>query len=147
SAAAIEAAGLHPALRGHIHQPALEVCPNGDLLAVYFTASTPDPVSTESWPNNALIAVRWRSGSEAWDMPDLFYDVPDVGDVSALLWNDRGTLHLFLGSYDLAGIAFRWTSSSDSGATWRATRLMVPSGPVGHFDHLISTAFRDSAGT
>ena len=98
SAAAIEAAGLHPAMRGHNHSPGLAVLPNGDLLAVYFSASSH---GSEGWPNVALIATRLRRGAEEWDMPDVLFDVPDMSDAPALLWNDSGSVHLFVGSYEL----------------------------------------------
>ena len=87
----IRATGLHPAILGHNHSPALEVCPNGDLLATYYSAVG------EYSPDVALIATRLRYGNEQWDMPTLFFDLPDINDVSPLLWNDRGTLHLFSG--------------------------------------------------
>ncbi|MGH7565074.1 MAG: formylglycine-generating enzyme family protein, partial [Gemmatimonadota bacterium] len=34
---AIQTAGFHPAILRHQHSPALEVAPNGDLIAVYYT--------------------------------------------------------------------------------------------------------------
>jgi hypothetical protein len=106
--------GMHPGILGHNHSPGLAVCPNGDLLAVHFTACAS---SAEYLPNVAFIATRLRCGADRWDSPDFFLDFPDVTEESALLWNDGGTLHLFTGGVGLNGTPFKWCSSRDSGAT------------------------------
>src|SRR5207248_7360422 len=53
---AIAAAGLHPSFRNHNHSPALEVCPNGDLLVVMYTSRG------EYEPGVSLLATRLRFG-------------------------------------------------------------------------------------
>ena len=83
---AILAAGLHPSILGHNHCAGIVACPNGDLLVVLFSASTPHD---EYRANTSFIVTRLRFGSDQWDMPTPFYDFPDVNDQSALLWNDR----------------------------------------------------------
>jgi hypothetical protein len=92
------AAGLDPAILGHNHSAGLTVCPNGDVLAIFFSASTP---SDEYKANTSFVVTRLRAGSELWDFPTLFYDFPDVNDQSALLWTDNGTVHFFGGGAGL----------------------------------------------
>ncbi|MDO8586691.1 MAG: SUMF1/EgtB/PvdO family nonheme iron enzyme [Armatimonadota bacterium] len=141
---AVEAAGMHPGILWHNHSPALEVCPNGDLLAVYFTASNP---SAENWPNVALIATRLRFGSDQWDMPDMLIDLPDLVTGPSLLWNDDGVPRLFLGAIGMPGVAFLWTSSTDNGATWGEIRIVKPVGEVGGFTpQPINSSFRGPDG-
>jgi hypothetical protein len=138
-------AGLHPGILGHNHSPALAVCPNGDVLAVHFTACSS---STEYLPNVAFIATRLRFGADCWDFPDFFLDFPDVTEESPLLWNDGGLLHLFTGGVGLNGTPFKWCSSRDSGARWDEVKFPVFAGQIGpQSSQPISSAFRDSGGT
>jgi hypothetical protein len=138
----IDAAGLHPSFRGHNHSPALEVCPNGDLLLVIYTSYR------EYEPEVSLIASRLRFGADQWDMPTRFIDFPNVNDHAPLLWNDAGTLHLFWGNPRLPGAyPFQWTSSRDSGGSWDEVVFPHFPGEVGpHSRQPINTAFRDSKG-
>ncbi|HUT34486.1 MAG TPA: SUMF1/EgtB/PvdO family nonheme iron enzyme [Planctomycetota bacterium] len=137
SADAIHAAGLHPAFLGHNHSPAMEVCPNGDVLAVYYTSVG------EYSPDVALMAVRLRFGADEWDMPSLLLDLPDVNDHAPLLWNDGGTLHLFWGGPGTPDVPLRWRSSKDSGATWDEVKFAEFEGRAGsHSPQPINTAFR-----
>lgn len=142
---AIVAAGLDPSQLGHNHSSSLVACPNGDLLAVFFSSSTP---STEYLPNTSFIATRLRLGAEQWDMPGPFYDFPDVNDQSSLLWNDNGVVHHFGGGVGLWGVPFRWNSSRDSGASWDDLKFPLIFGPVGGYStQPISHAFRGPDGT
>lgn len=137
-----KAAGLHPALKGHNHSPGLEICPNGDVLAVYYTSVD------ERSPDVALLAVRLRFGADQWDMPELLFDIPDVNDHAPLLWDDGGTLHLFWGGPGMPGAPFRWCSSTDNGATWSEVKFCKTVGPVGGYSpQPINTAFRGADGT
>jgi hypothetical protein len=146
---AILAVGLPPVFKGHNHSPALEVCSNGDVLAVYYTALDPTGKG-EYGPDVALIATRLRFGSESWDMPSLLIDFPDANDHAPLLWNDGDTLHLFWGSPRLrrGGFPFQWISSEDCGATWSEAKFPTFTGPIGeHSRQPINSAFRGPDGT
>ena len=140
---AIDAAGLDPSFRGHNHSPALEVCPNGDLLLVIYTSYR------EYEPEVSLIGSRLRFGADAWDMPSPLFDFPNVNDHAPLLWNDDSTLHLFWGNPYLEGaFPFQWTSSEDSGATWSEVKFPAFAGAVGpHSRQPINTAFRAADNT
>lgn len=138
---ALTAAGIDPGILGHNHSGGAAVLPNGDLLVIEFSASTP---STEYLPDTSFIAFRRRFGSEQWDPPAAFYDFADVNDQSALLWNDGGTLRFFGGGAGLNGVPFRTQTSSDNGATWTVPEFPLLRGPIGGFTpQPITSAFRD----
>ena len=142
----IAAAGLHPSFRRHNHSPALEVCPNGDLLMVIYT-------SYEEYESGvSLMATRLRFGAEEWDMPELMLDVPDANDHAPLLWTDWGKtrqMFLFWGlpRLDMGAYPFQWTTSADSGATWSAVRFPQFEGDIGpHSRQPINTVLRGADG-
>ncbi len=142
---AIDAVGLHPSFRGHNHSPAMEVCPNGDVLLIIYTSVS------EYEPEVSLIAVRLRCGADQWDMPSRLFDFPGVNDHAPLLWNDEGILRFFWGNPRLGtggAFPFQWTSSNDSGATWDEVRFPNFTTPIGpHSKQPVNTAFRDTNGT
>jgi predicted neuraminidase len=141
------AAGLHPAIRGHNHSPALEVCPNGDLLLILYTSNF------EYEPGVSLLGARLRFGAEEWDFPEPLFDTPDVNDHGPLLftdWKNHGKLWLFWGWPKMRAGAypFQWMTSEDSGATWSEVRFPQFTTPIGpHSRQPINSAFRDKRGT
>lgn len=140
--AAIRTAGFHPAVLRHQHSPALEVAPNGDVIAIYYTSVE------EITPDVALLAVRLRFGADEWDMPDFFLDFPDVDDHAPMLWLDGDSLRFYWGANKLdSGFPFQWISSGDHGATWTEVSFPVFTNAVGpHSAQPITSAFRDGAG-
>ncbi|HNU49986.1 MAG TPA: SUMF1/EgtB/PvdO family nonheme iron enzyme, partial [Verrucomicrobiota bacterium] len=142
----IAAVGLHPSFREHNHSPALEVCPNGDLLLVVYTSYS------EYEPGVSLMGARLRYGADLWDMPEPMFDIPDGNDHAPLLWTDwsgSGKLFLFWGSpgIERGGFPFQWTTSADSGATWEPIRYPTFFGAIGaHSRQPINTALRGSDG-
>ena len=129
--------GLHPGLLKHNHSPGLEVCPNGDLLAVYYTSVQ------EYGPDVGLLATRLRAGRGEWDAPDMLFDIPDVNDHAPLLWRDGSALWLIWGGKGMPNVPFRWSVSNDSGKTWGPIRLAQVVGPNGNYtEQPINSAFR-----
>jgi hypothetical protein len=141
----IDAAGLHPSFRGHNHSPALEVCPNGDVLLVIYTSYG------EYEPGVSLIASRLRMGADQWDMPTRLFDFATVNDHAPMLWTDtmNGTVYFFWGNPRLkGGFPFQWTSSRDNGATWAEIQFPNFMNEVGsHSRQPINTAIRDKNGS
>ncbi len=139
----IDSAGFPLSFRGHNHSPAVEVCPNGDVLLIIYTSYH------EYEPEVSLIASRLRFGAEQWDMPDTIFDFPNVNDHAPLLWNDDGILHFFWGNPKLNNaFPFQWTSSKDNGVTWDEIKFPDFINKVGgHSRQPINTAFRDLNGT
>jgi hypothetical protein len=137
------AAGVDPYFLWHNHNPALTVCPNGDLLFAFFTASYEDE------PEVAYGTARLRYGADQWEWPSRLLDFADVNDVAPLLWNDNGKIWMFFSSLHLdATYPFQWRTSDDNGASWSAVRYPVFSNHVGtHTPQPITSAFRDESGT
>jgi len=140
---AIAVAGLHPSFRGHNHSPGLAVCPNGDVLAVFFTSWT------EYEAGMSIMAVRLRLGSDQWEMPSCLFDSPDVCDNAPMLWLDGRELHAFWAFTCIAqgGFLFHWTTSQDNGATWSEIHFPAFTTAIGgHTRQPINTAIHDQAG-
>ena len=139
--AALQIAGLHPALLRHQHSPAVEVTPNGDVFAVYYTSVS------ELTPDVAMLATRLRYGADEWDMPDLFLDFADIDDHAPMLWQDGDSLRFYFGANKMAsGFPFQWTSSGDNGATWSEIQYPLFQTRIGpHSAQPITSAFRDAS--
>jgi formylglycine-generating enzyme required for sulfatase activity len=144
---AIAAVGLPRSFRKHNHSPALEVCPNGDLLLILYTSYF------EYEPGVSFMAARLRFGAEQWDFPEPMFDTPDANDHAPLLWTDWNQderMWFFWGWPKLRAGAypFQWMTSDDSGATWTEVqfpRFLHAPGP--HSRQPINTAFRTTDGT
>ncbi len=97
------------------------VCPNGDVLAAWYT--TIDEAGREL----CQASSRLRAGSEQWEPATLFFDVPGVNDHAPVLLSDGKRIYHFftqsLRGWDDATDCVR--VSEDSGATWSKPRIMV----------------------
>jgi hypothetical protein len=112
-----------PLFSKHNHFPALTWCPNGDLLATWYTCLT------EGGTQLNIAASRLRRGAEEWEEASLFWDSADRNDHSAALWTDPDTGRLYhfqgTGSHPNQGhqvLAMR--TSDDSGASWSRPRII-----------------------
>lgn len=113
----------------HNHYPSVVACPNGDLLAIWYT-STGDESDYlgEAGRKLNVAGARLRRGNSHWDEPSLFYATPDRNDHAPTLWvDDNGRIHHFQGvGSDSTGhkqVLFLRTSD-DSGATWTKPRII-----------------------
>jgi hypothetical protein len=143
---AIAAAGFPPSFRKHNHSPALEVCPNGDVLLIIYTSNF------EYEPGVSLMASRLRFGADDWDFPEPLFDTPDVNDHAPLLFTDWSSkrMYFFWGWPKLVAGAypFQWMTSDDSGATWSEVRFPQFTTPIGpHSKQPINTVLRAKDGT
>jgi len=117
-----------PVFSSHNHFPSIAWCPNGDLLAVWFTDPGERYTGEEGTRLN-IAASRMRRGSEDWEQASLFWEAVNRNNHSAALWTDpeNGLLYHFqgTGSHPNQGnqILFLRTSSN-SGATWTAPRII-----------------------
>ncbi|MHC4212270.1 MAG: exo-alpha-sialidase, partial [Planctomycetota bacterium] len=141
----IDEAGLHPSFRGHNQSPALEVCPNGDILFVSYTSYA------EYEPTVSLISSRLRFGAEQWDMPERQFDFAASNDHAPMLWTDTksGIVYFFWGNPRLVGgFPFQWRTSKDNGATWSEVQFPNFMNKIGgRSNQPINTAVRDKNGT
>ena len=101
---------------GHNHQPAITWCPNGDLLAIWFSTEA------ESGREMVVLGSRMRKGSGSWDPASLFFKVPDrnMTGSSLLLLDDGTILHVngVADSGDWKRLAMVTRFSRDNGRTW-----------------------------
>ena len=112
-----------PLFSWHNHSPAIAECPNGDLLAVWY--SCVDEAGTEL--NN--LASRLRRGAREWEPASLFWDGADINDHAPKLWWD-GDRTLFHFARGLNENIIR--TSTDSGATWSKAITTQPVGEWGN---------------
>jgi formylglycine-generating enzyme required for sulfatase activity len=119
-----------PMFSKHNHDPAIVACPNGDLLAIWYSCKT------ESGRELSILASRLRFGCEQWDLPSLFWDAPDRNDHAPALWCDsNGTIYHFNGLSAAAtwgNLALIMRISTDSGSTWSKAYLIGPEHGLRH---------------
>ena len=110
-----------PIFSQHNHYSTAVACPNGDVLAVWYTCAG------ESDRQLAQAASRLRAGSEKWEPASLFFGTPDVNSHAPVLLRDGQRIYHFctqsFAGWDDATDIMRY--SDDSGATWSAPTIMV----------------------
>ncbi|MEZ0274795.1 MAG: glycoside hydrolase, partial [Roseimicrobium sp.] len=106
-----------PLFSTHNHSPAIAECPNGDLLAVWYSCA--DEGGAEL--NN--LASRLRLGATEWEPASLFWDGMDVNDHGPKLWwdGDRTLYHFVRGQRENI-----IRTSTDNGVTWSKAKLIQP---------------------
>ncbi|OQP47735.1 glycoside hydrolase [Niastella yeongjuensis] len=108
----------------HNHCPAITWCPNGDLLAAWFTTNA------ESGREMAILASRLRAGKKTWDTASLFFMVPDRNTTgTSLLYDKKGTLYHLNGleaAGDWQNLAIVMRTSTNNGTTWSKPQLIEP---------------------
>lgn len=138
----IPAGSEGPLYSQHNHDPDIAACPNGDLLAVWYTTGT------EAGRELAVAASRLPYGSDEWQPASSFWDVPDRNDHCPMLWFDgKQTLYHF-NSLSAAAtwgpLAITMRTSTDNGVSWSKARMIIPEYHARH--QLISSEFRSREG-
>lgn len=133
-------AGIDKGVYTHSHSPGFEILPNGDALAIYFSA----PVGkSENDTATTFVQARLRYGSEDWDMPEQFFYTRGGNDQSGLLWNDQGKLWFFGGGRYISDyVPFRIATSTDNGASWTFSVPRLDSIATSYTAQPIVNAFR-----
>ncbi|WP_020470583.1 SUMF1/EgtB/PvdO family nonheme iron enzyme [Zavarzinella formosa] len=110
-----------PIFANHNHFAAVCVCPNGDVLACWYSTVS------EQGRELAQAATRLRAGSDQWEPASAFFDVPDVNDHAPVLLRDGKRIWHFctqsLRGWDNASNIARY--SDDSGATWSQPTIIL----------------------
>lgn len=108
----------------HNHQPAVTWCPNGDLLAIWFSANE------ENGREVTVLCSRRDAVTGKWEEASEFFRVPDRNLTgSSLLTLPDGVLMHINGveaSGDWQNLAMICRTSGDNGATWSEPRLIAP---------------------
>jgi len=111
-----------PIFSNHNHYSSVCVCPNGDVLAVWYSCSG------ESDRQLAQAASRLRAGSDKWDEASFFFGTPDVNSHAPVLLRDGKRIYHFctqsFQGWDYAADMMRY--SDDSGATWSKPQIILP---------------------
>jgi len=114
----------------HNHDPAIVDCPNGDLLAIWYSCKG------EAGRELAILASRLRWGAEEWEPASVFWDAPDRNDHAPALGSDgKGTIYHFNGLSAAAtwgNLALILRVSADSGATWSKAQIINPEHGLRH---------------
>jgi formylglycine-generating enzyme required for sulfatase activity len=108
----------------HNHDTGLAECPNGDLLAIWYSCAR------EQGRELCVAAGRLRFGAEEWEESKLFWDTPDRNDHCPALWFDgEETLYHLNGtalSHNWEPLQIILRESKDSGVTWSRARYIAP---------------------
>jgi formylglycine-generating enzyme required for sulfatase activity len=119
-----------PVFNRHNHCPAIVNCPNGDLLAIWYTCAR------EPGRELGIVGSRLRYGEDEWETASNFWDAPDRNDHASALWVDeKGTIYHFNGlaaAGTWGSLAAIMRTSTDNGATWSNARLIMPEHTVHH---------------
>jgi len=139
----IPAGAVGPVFISQNHSPAITECPNGDLLAVWFSTLGETDLTT----SNA--AARLRLGAKDWEPASPFWDPQDVNDHAPKIWWDgERTLYHFTESRGHGDNLVR--RSTDNGATWSRAEVLRPHGepsgnPIRTKDGVIAMPFDNSS--
>jgi sulfatase modifying factor 1 len=113
-----------PLFSRHNHVPALCECPNGELLAAWYSCVE------EPGREVSLAASRLRAGESEWEPASLFWDAPDRTETSnAFLVTENDTIIHFIGMSAAATWGSTCTvlrTSRDNGETWSKARITNP---------------------
>ena len=113
--------GLDQSVMAHQHSPGFEILPNGDALAIYFSARGSGGTN-ENDGATRFVQARLRYGAEEWDPPELFMDFKPMNDQSALLWTEGNTVRFFGGGRGASPwLPFKMGVTTNNGATWTVT--------------------------
>jgi|APSaa5957512622_1039677.scaffolds.fasta_scaffold04152_3 formylglycine-generating enzyme len=108
----------------HNHCPSITWCPNGDLLAIWFSTIK------ETGREMTILSSRLRAGSDAWEPASEFFKAADRNMTGSSLFHDgSGTIYHANGleaAGHWANLALVIRSSRDSGATWSIPSLANP---------------------
>ena len=131
-----------PLYHRHNHCPAIVECPNGDLLAIWYSTVT------ERGREVAVAASRLRHGHKEWEQASLFWDAPDRNGSALALWSDdKNTIYHFNSLSTAATwgpLAVIMRTSVDSGATWSKARLILPEHDSRH--QVVESVFQTKEG-
>ena len=113
-----------PLFSRHNHDAGITECPNGDLLANWYTTVT------ERGREIAVAVSRLRYGQDEWDDASSLWDAPDRNDHCPALYYDGDKTVYHINALSAAAtwgpLAIIMRSSTDNGVSWSKARIIVP---------------------
>ena len=125
------------------HSPSITECPNGDLLAVWFSTLGETDLTT----SNA--GARLRFGAMEWEPASPFWDAQDVNEHAPKVWWDGDkTIYHFVEARQHGDNLVR--RSTDNGVTWSKAEVLRPRGesagnPIRTKDGVIAMPYDNSS--
>lgn len=107
----------------HNHSPSIAECPNGDLLAVWYSCANEDGAELSN------VASRLRRGQTEWEPASVFWDGVDINDHGPKIWWD-GEQTIYHFARGLRENIVR--TSTDNGASWSKALSIQPPGEFGN---------------
>jgi formylglycine-generating enzyme required for sulfatase activity len=121
--------GLARGLGVTYHNSAVQELANGDMIAAYYNSP-----NKEDDPDQTILILRRRAGSDTWDMPEPWPYFADAACAAPVFWSDHGLIWMFFGFPRLIGAPpFAFVQSRDNGATWGAIRFPHFTAPIGRY--------------
>ncbi len=122
--------GLPRGLGITYHNSAVQVLSNGDVIAAYYNSP-----NKEDDPDQTILIMRRRAGSQTWDMPDPWPEFASSALAAPVFWNDHGLLWFFFGFPRLIGRPpFAFVQSKDNGANWGSIQFPHIVGRIPRYD-------------
>ncbi|GGA54153.1 hypothetical protein GCM10011507_01720 [Edaphobacter acidisoli] len=142
--------GLARGLGINYHNSAIQQLPNGDMLAAYYNSP-----NEEDDPDQTVLVMRRRAGSEDWDMPEPWPYFADAANAAPVIWSDPGyksqqaKVWFFWGFPRLIGAPpFAYMTSSDNGAAWSQVSFPRFTSKIGRYvSQPINSIVRTKDGT
>ena len=128
----------------HNHEPAIAWCPDGSLLAIWFSCAS------ENGREMVILSSRLEAGADEWSAPQPFFRIPDRNLTGCSLFYDelRGVL-IHLGGIEASGwwrnLAIARRFSYDGGRTWTKPEIVNGNHDVGN--QLVAGMSRTTDGT
>jgi sulfatase modifying factor 1 len=117
----------------HNHDPSLEICPNGDVISIWFSTIT------EPGRESGLVVSKLRVSQNAtsWDPAQLFWHTPNRMDNAPNMFYDKtlGKLIVVWGMSACAtwgNLAVVQRMSADCGETWEDPTIIMPQHMLHH---------------
>ena len=114
----------------HSHQPAITECPNGDLLAIWYTGAG-ERFRELNYAFSRKIFNPESGTYSDWSPAKVFFDCADRNNHGAALFTDykNGKVVFICGqshSSAFGGLILLMRESFDNGASWGETRVIAP---------------------
>ncbi len=112
-----------PLYSTHNHSPSITECPNGDLLAVWYSCAD------ENGAELSCVASRLRHDAAEWEAASSFWDGADINDHAPKVWWDGGEKLFFFAKGQDENLM---RTSTDNGVTWTKAQILQPVGEFGN---------------